>query len=254
MRRHKGFGEVFYVSPDAFSGSRVFIRGAEARHISVVLRRKPGEVIDVVDGHGAKYRIELVQCRASEVVGEILDSQRSERPRPELWVAAGLIRAPRMDELVERCTELGATAVVPLSTSRSLPAKGVSEQRILRWQRIAASAMTQSGRLFLPRVFAPAPVGSLRELAGETAAFILADPSGQDLLLVKARALTAGRLVACVGPEGGFAPEEVGALISFGATAVTLGRARLRTETAAAAIVDRLGLLAGRGRIVTMGS
>ncbi len=245
MEGSSKFGESFYAPPDAFESSKVVISGPEAKHISVVLRRRPGDVLHVVDGEGARHAVELVECTPGRVTGEIRSTERVEAPVPELWVAAGLIRATRMDDLVEKCAELGARAVVPLLTSRSLSAKGVSAARLDRWRRIAAGAMTQSSRVFLPRVEDPLPVESLAGLAGPDSAFVVADPSGGSLLALTLEGLKKKRLVACVGPEGGFTPEEVLRLMSLPGTRVSLGRARLRTETAAAVLVDRLSFLLG---------
>jgi 16S rRNA (uracil1498-N3)-methyltransferase len=240
MTRVTDFGESFYVHPDAVSENRVSVRGAEARHIAVVLRRKAGEIIHITDGTGATYRVELRVCTPSEVEGEILGSERAQFAGPEIWIAAGIVKAPRMDELVERCTELGASAVVPLLTKRSLSGKSVSDERLERWRRIAAGAMTQSARVFLPRVYEPVSPESLTGLCGPEAQLILADPAGKKLGSVGSSVLKARRLVGCVGPEGGFTPEEVGRLVASGAVPVTLGSARLRTETAAAVLADRL--------------
>lgn len=243
MEGSRRFGESFYAPPEASDGNRIVIDGPEARHIAVVLRRRPGELLDFVDGEGARHRVELTECGPARVTGEIRTSERVSAPRPELWVAVGLIRATRMDDLVEKCAELGARAVVPLLTSRSLCARGVSPARLDRWRRIAVGAMTQSARLFLPRVHEPVPVQSLAEVAGEDSAFLVGDPSGGSLLSVRLEALKKDRLVACVGPEGGFTPDEVIYLMGLAATRVSLGHARLRTETAAAVMVDRMAFL-----------
>jgi RsmE family RNA methyltransferase len=104
--------------------------------------------------------------------------------------------------------------------------------------------MTQSSRLFLLRVHDPLAVESLARAAGD-AAFVVADPSGGSLLALKLEGLRRPRLVACVGPEGGFTAEEVLRLMSLPGARVSLGAARLRTETAAAVLVDRLAFLLG---------
>lgn len=245
MKGTTQFGESFYAPPDSIHGSTVVIGGPEAKHIAVVLRRRPGDVLSVVDGEGAKHVVELTECAPGRVAGEIRSTERVQAPAPELWVAVGLIRATRMDGLVEKCSELGARAIVPLLTSRSLSARGVSGARLDRWRRIAAGAMTQSARLFLPRVHEPVPMEALAGAAGRDSAFVVADPSGGSLLELKLDELRKPRLIACVGPEGGFTPEEVLHLLSLAAERVSLGSARLRTETAAAALVDRLAFLLG---------
>ena len=245
MEGSSKFGESFYAPPAAFDGNTVVIGGPEAKHITVVLRRRPGDSLRIVDGEGGRHVVELTECAPGRVAGELRSSERVEPPSPELWVAVGLIRATRMDGLVEKCCELGARAVVPLLTKRSLSAKGISPARLDRWGRIAAGAMTQSARLFLPRVHDPVPVESLAGVAGGDSYFAVADPSGGSLLRLKPEEMKKQRVVACVGPEGGFTPEEVLHLMSLTGTRVSLGPARLRTETAAAVLLDRLAFLLG---------
>jgi 16S rRNA (uracil1498-N3)-methyltransferase len=239
------FGESFYVPARLIDGRTVTIDGPGARHVCVVLRRRPGELIYVVDGEGARHRVELTECGPARVVGQISSSERTPAAEPELWLAVGLIRATRMDMLVEKCSEVGARAIVPMLTSRSLSANGVSPARLDRWRRIAAGAMTQSARVFLPHVHEPTPLSSLADVTGRDAPILLADPRGKSLLSVNLDCLRARKLVACVGPEGGFTPEETVHLMSQSATPVSLGKARLRTETAAAVLLDRLGFLLG---------
>lgn len=243
MESSSRFVESFYAPPEAFDAGRVVIGDPEARHIAAVLRRKPGDFLHVVDGEGARHLVELIDCVPGRVTGEVRGTERVEAPVPELWVAAGLIRATRMDTLVERCAELGARAVVPLLTSRSLSANGISAARLDRWRRIAAGAMTQSARLFLPRVHDPVGVRFLAGVAGGDVAFVVADPSGASLAEIRLDGVKRRRVVACVGPEGGFTPEEILRLLTPSGQLVSLGWARLRTETAAAALVDRLAFL-----------
>jgi 16S rRNA (uracil1498-N3)-methyltransferase len=239
----KGFEDCFFVAPEGVASGRVTITGGEAKHITTVLRRRPGELITVADGRGHRFRIELTSCGSSEVVGEIRETEEFLREGPELWLGVGLIRTPRMDVLVEKCTELGVHTIVPLRTKRSLSSKGVSETRLVRWERIAAAAMTQSTRLFLPQILEPVLVEGFLEAMGPGSAVLLADHLGGSMGGVEKSLLYAPRIGGCVGPEGGFSPEEMGCLIKAGAVPVSLGQARLRTETAAMALLDRLSFL-----------
>jgi len=239
----KRFDDCFFVAPEGVSENSVTICGSEAKHIATVLRRRPGDFVTLVDGRGRRYRVELTSCSAAEVLGDIRETEEFSQEGPELWIAVGLIRTPRMDVLVEKCTELGVHAVVPLRTKRSLSSKGVSDSRLARWERIATAAMTQSARLFRPRVLEPLSVEGLIQRVGGGAAVFLADPLGRGLVSAHRKLLSAGRVVGCVGPEGGFSPEEMGILVKAGAVPVSLGKARLRAETAAVVLLDRVNLL-----------
>jgi 16S rRNA (uracil1498-N3)-methyltransferase len=242
----KRFEDSFFVKPDAVTEDTVTITGGEAKHIAAVLRRRPGDGIIVIDGRGRRYEIELTSCTSAEIVGAIKGVEEFLPEGPELWIAVGLIRTPRMDVLVEKCTELGVHTMVPLRTRRSLSSKGVSDARLARWERVAAAAMTQSSRLFLPRVCEPVSVEGFIDLVGAKASLFLADPLGGSMEGVDRALLSAEVVAGCVGPEGGFSPDEIGSLVNAGALPVSLSRARLRTETAAMALLDRLSFLAER--------
>ncbi len=242
----KTFEESFFVAPEAVAEGVVTFGEGEAKHLANVLRRRPGDVITAVDGRGRRYRVELTSCAPEEVVGSIKNVEEFAREGPQLWVAVGLIRTPRMDVVVEKCTELGVHTIVPLKTKRSLSPKGVSDARLSRWRRIAAAAMTQSARVFLPCVGEPVSVERFVDSLGERASLFLADPHGRCMGTVDEGFLSREVVAGCVGPEGGFSPDEMGCLVSAGAVPVSLGKARLRTETAAVAVVDRLCFLLER--------
>jgi 16S rRNA (uracil1498-N3)-methyltransferase len=235
--------ECFFAPPESFGEGSLTIRGPEAKHSAVVLRSRPGDIISVLDGCGAKYSVELTECSPDAIRGRIGEKEEFSPRTPELWLAAGIIRANRMDLLIEKCTELGAQAIVPVSTRRSLSSKGVSDSRLARWQRISIGAMTLTGRVFLPRVCKPVSLEELVGMAGEDATVLLAHPSGKSMHSLRESDLSRGRVVACVGPEGDFTPGELEFLMKHHAVPVSLGQATLRAETAAMAVLDRLNFL-----------
>jgi len=238
--------ECFFAPPESFSQGSLTIRGPEAKHIAVVLRRRPGDIIRVLDGCGVRYSVELTECTSDAIRGHIREKEESLPRTPELWLAAGIIRANRMDLLVEKCTELGAHAIVPVFTKRSLSSKGVSDSRLARWQRISVGAMTQTARLFLPKVWSPVSLEELVGMAGGDATLLLAHPSGKSMHSLRENDLSRARVVTCVGPEGDFTPVELEFLIKHEAIPVSLGETTLRAETAAMAVLDRLNFLLER--------
>ncbi|MFH0778090.1 MAG: 16S rRNA (uracil(1498)-N(3))-methyltransferase [Candidatus Eisenbacteria bacterium] len=240
MTRTGRFEESFFVAPEGIGEEEIEISGTEARHISVVLRRRPGDLLAVVDGRGGRYKAEIAEADPGRVTARITHRERVECPKPEIWLGLALIRTSRMDTAVEKCCELGARVIAPLRTRRSLSAKGVSEQRVARWQRLAVSALTQSSGAFLAEVQRPSSLQEFLERAGRDSKVFLADPSGKPMHAVRASELEGPRIAGCVGPEGGFCPEEIELLLRFGAVPVSLGPRRLRTETAAMCLLDRL--------------
>jgi 16S rRNA (uracil1498-N3)-methyltransferase len=243
VRRSEYLEECFFAPPESFGEGCLTIIGSEAKHIAVVVRRRPGDTIGVLDGRGGRYTIELTECSPDSIRGQIIKKEEFSPRTPELWLAVGIIRSTRMDLLVEKCIELGAQVIVPVCVKRSLSPKGVSDSRLARWRRISIGAMTQSGRVFLPTVWRPISLEELFLAAGKDATFLLAHPSGKSMHSLKVRDLSRTRIVACVGPEGDFTPGELESLIKHDALPVSLGQARLRAETAAMAILDRLDFI-----------
>ena len=232
-------GDYFYAPPEARSGQEILIEGEELQHLVHVMRHKEGDTLVVVDGTGVVYETALRRLDRRGARCEILTARR-EPPGRLVRLGVGVLKNPaKFDFLVEKATELGVSAIVPLRTARTLPERA----RVGRWQKLALAAMKQSGRAWLPLVApltdlaeflaGPAPEGALRLCAHEEAATPVLEP-----LLRHGRS----PVQVCVGPEGGFAPEEVRQAAGAGFLAVSLGGHRLRTETAAMVAAALCGL------------
>ena len=187
------------------------------------------------------------------------------QPGPALHVVVGCaaLHGSRSDWLVEKCTELGASALSPLLSERSPtfggPNKGKahasatadSKGRLGRWQRVAQAALKQSLRVHELHLSEP---WSMQRLESETqepgTCTLVAAEGGENALTVLPSAVAAPgnvshaprRVLLVVGPPGDFAAHELGALQDAGALLVGLGRARLRTETAAMALLTACAL------------
>ena len=149
-----------------------------------------------------------------------------------------------MDWILQKAVELGVTAVVPLATSRSVVRlDGKEEKKRERWQRIAAEAAGQCGRGIVPRVESPLSFAQALPLLRKDKTICFYEGGGQPL----SRLVDAGeaRLSIVIGPEGGFAEEEIAALRSAGAAVATLGPRILRCETAPLAALTLLMHLTG---------
>ncbi|MCX5801142.1 MAG: 16S rRNA (uracil(1498)-N(3))-methyltransferase [Candidatus Eisenbacteria bacterium] len=246
MKKARCLEECFFAPPQSFGEGSLAITGSEARHIAVVLRRRPGDAVCVLDGRGGRYSVELTECSPEMIRGRIIEKQEFSPRTPEIWLAAGIIRAARMDLLVEKCTEVGVGTIFPVFTKRSLSSKGVSDSRLARWQRISVGAMTQCARVFLPEVRKPVSLEELFGVIGTDATVLLAHPSGKSMHLLNENDLSRARVVACVGPEGDFTAAEIEFLIRHDAIPVSLGEVVLRAETAAVVVLDRLNFLLER--------
>uniref|UniRef100_A0A7V3ZZZ5 Ribosomal RNA small subunit methyltransferase E n=2 Tax=Thermus tengchongensis TaxID=1214928 RepID=A0A7V3ZZZ5_9DEIN len=210
----------------------------ESRHLLEVLRAKVGDRFTVfdVDREAVAEVVEL----GPPVRYRILEERRPEREvGVEVVLYPALLKGDKLAEVVRAATELGATRIQPLVTRHSVP-KEMGEGKLKRLQAIAVEAAKQSGRLRVPEVLPPIPLNALPKVEQGMVAHLGARSLVREVLdLGKSLALA-------VGPEGGFAEEEVELLQEKGFTPVFLGRRILRAETAAIALLALC--TAGEGR------
>jgi 16S rRNA (uracil1498-N3)-methyltransferase len=233
----------FFVPAAAVHDGRAAVEGEDAAHLARSLRAAPGERIVVVDDAGAEHGVVLDSVAPARVEGAVEWSRAaSGEPRLEVHVVQALAK-DGMDELVEALAEVGAAAIWPVVTRRTVVRLDArrAEHRVQRWNAIARNAAGLAGRARPPVVHA------LRDLHDVGAAL----PGGTRLLVCSTTAPTplagldlrdAGRVAVCIGPEGGFDPEELGAL---DAEPVHLGPRTLRARLAG--VVALATLLAAGG-------
>ena len=152
-----------------------------------------------------------------------------------------------MDLIVEKATELGAAAIVPLRSARVIGER-TSENKVERWQRIAKSAAQQSGRLVVPEIEPIADwsalIATFPQYDRVYVPWELADPRPlREVFEFEAR--TAAAILVVIGPEGGFGGDEIERVRAAGAVPISLGRRILRTETAALVVLAALGYARG---------
>ena len=231
--------EFSYVPPDRIVGNSAFVPdGDERNHLARALRKKPGDSVHFVDGEGWIYEGVLIRMKP-EVEIEILDRRRDgEGGSAEVTLVPSLLKGSRLDTVVEKATELGVAGIIPMRSSRTVAGGGEpGGQRLERWRRIALSAMKQSLRARLPRIV---PVMSLQEVVGTASSYDLAliaseEERGRGPALASGLVAEARRILLMIGPEGGFAREELDMAREAGMQSVSLGRSRLRADTASIA-------------------
>ena len=215
---------------------RATLTGDEARHLARVLRAKVGDEIRVFDGGGREWpaQVDSIDREAVKLtVGAPLPAQPG--PARPLTIAVALPKGDRQKWLVEKLTELGAQRLVPLVTARGVAEATVSAQA--RLARGVIEACKQCGRNTLMEI---APPATLEALAGRypDALRLIAHPGGRPFDdVIRA---PASEIVAAVGPEGGFTPDEIAAAERLGFERVSLAPHILRIETAAIAIAANL--------------
>ncbi len=231
--------------PGASEG-QVSVDGPRLHYLLTVLRVRAGDSLEVFDGEGSAFDAKVVSL--GQLGGSLLLSGKREAPRPRsITIVQGLPKAEKLELVLQKGTELGASAFAPAACARSVvKLDGKEEAKLARWQRIVEEAARQCGRATVPLVLAPRPLlAAVAALPGEPAVLVL-DEEERALPLSTAVASVGARPLALViGPEGGLTREEVNALRAKGAIGVTLGRLVLRTETAALAALAVLRHLDG---------
>jgi 16S rRNA (uracil1498-N3)-methyltransferase len=224
--------EYFYTPPHLISRDELFIEEEEFAHLSHVMRKKVGDGIRVVDGQGKAFDVIIAEMRKHTARGSITARhERLHEPAIDLTLGVGLLKnAARFDVMVEKATEIGINAIVPLHTVRTIP----EHAKTGRWQKLALAAMKQAGRCVLPKVHEPMTLHDFLETPRHDALKLLPHEKERTSTITSLFPITAISTAAiCIGPEGGFTDEEVAGGVAAGFRTVSLGPRRLRTETAA---------------------
>jgi 16S rRNA (uracil1498-N3)-methyltransferase len=230
--------ERFYVNCELGPGP-VVLQGAEAHHLAVVCRLRPGDAVCLFNGDGRQYpaRIEEVGKRA--VTLDVIAVENPARELPfRLEVAAPLPKGDRAQFLLEKLTELGVTTFTPLQTARSVVHP--RETKLDKLQRHVIEASKQCGRNVLLQVQPLVEWGEYCHSADLPKRRILGHPGGASKRGDADN--TPGRdTLLAVGPEGGFTEEEVALAREAGWRLLDLGPRILRIETAAIALAVLFG-------------
>lgn len=237
----------FYLDQPLAPGARFSLPPGPARHAARALRLAVDDVITLFNGRGGEYTARIEHVQKDAVAVSISGFAEIERESPlQVMLAQGISSGERMDYTLQKAVELGVTAIQPIAAKRSV-VKLMGERadkRVAHWQGVVASACEQCGRNRVPTV---APPLTLAHWLGRTLQH-RADPrdgqpgGGRLLFLSPLAEASLARLpkptasdCLVAGPEGGFEPDEIAALLAAGALPVRLGPRVLRTETAALA-------------------
>lgn len=225
-------------------GPRVRLTREEQHYLCDVLRLERGARVEVFDGKGHRWPAELV----SEDELRLGDRSDEALPTRAVVLAQALVKGEKMELVVQKATELGATAVAPFAAARSVVKldEKRAAQRLARWQKIASEAARQCGRADALEVRPVATLDAvIREGKAASASVLLLFEGERTVGLREALARSDGPVVLVVGPEGGFEAAEVEGAQALGAIAVSLGRLTLRTETAGLAALCVAKVLEG---------
>lgn len=245
----------FFVGRDAvdIANGRITITGEDVRHIKNVLRSVPGDKLELSDGNGTDFDAAIERIEKDRIVTGIVGSKPNKTEPPvDITLLQGIPKADKMDFIIQKCVELGVKRIIPVMTARTVVrfdnARDIAA-KAARWQRIALEAAKQCDRGMIPVVEAPVHFAEAFQLAEGSRLRLIPyeEETGGSLRvrLKKAKAVMDGlqrlQIAVFIGPEGGFAPDEVSKAVEKGFESVTLGPRILRTETAGIAVVSIIG-------------
>jgi len=225
-------------------GKEVTIEGRAAHYLGRVLRVTANDRIVLFNGDGHDYVAEWVRAGKGEIVLSLTSRLPAVRePGIEITVVQAISRGERMDQTLQKCTELGANCFQPLLSERvevKLRADKLAK-RMEHWRGVVVSACEQSGRAVVPEVRQPLELHEWLTANQDDARLVLVPGAEMPLSRIE----FTGSVQLVVGPEGGFSDSEIRQMALHGVRGASLGPRILRTETAAPAALAVIQALAG---------
>jgi 16S rRNA (uracil1498-N3)-methyltransferase len=224
----------FFVPPDQLP----IVSGSDAHQIKDVLRMKSGDQLELLDGTGKIYSAKISRIEKDQVVCAVLEHRTlNTELGTEVTIAQCVPKAKKMDNIIQKCTELGVARIIPTLSERSI-AKG---EKLERWKKIAKEAAEQSGRATIPAIAPLTKFDAVLKLKDQFDLALIPWELEKETALksiVKNKKIT--NLLILIGPEGGFSQKEIDRAKEAGFTSISLGKRILRTETAGMAMLAML--------------
>ncbi len=228
------------------SDEKIILDGESARHIAKSLRMRVGDVICVTDGGGEDYGCQIEEITKDEVVLKVCYKQVCEsEPTCKVTIYQGVPKSTKLEDIIQKCVELGVTEIVPTLTKRcvSRPDDKSAGKKNQRYQKIALEAAQQSGRGIVPKI---ENMKTLKQALAEDKSevkIVFFEGGGKKLTDIIDKNTKSVSIF--IGPEGGFEEAEVEQIESAGGVRATLGKRILRTQTAPVAGLTAIMLLTG---------
>jgi 16S rRNA (uracil1498-N3)-methyltransferase len=231
------------IAPGMRQGDMITLPKAEAHYVADVLRLRVGDEISAFDGRAQEYRLRLTTVSSTVVQGQVVASRTRATVSPKpLVLGQAVPKGAKMDLIVEKCSELGLTTLVPLYTERTVVREipGRLETKLARWQRVAEAAARQCGRHTLLDLQPPMSLVDFCAHYSTAPVKLVCWERERQWGLRQALETWAGQspVVVLIGPEGGWTTQEIAVARTHGFVTVHLGPCMLRTETAAIAITS----------------
>lgn len=228
----------FFIDASQKKGREIIVTGSDVNHMKNVLRMKPGGRVCVNVESAWEYECEISRFDKGEAHLTVVKERIANRELPaDLILYQGLPKGDKMELIIQKAVELGASKIVPVATKRSVVKLDEKKEQAKRrrWQSICESAAKQSGRTKIPEVGALMGFEeAIKEAVSFDAAYIPYEcERDMNKTLAALEQVEKGmRIGIFIGPEGGFEAAEIELAKKAGIVPITLGRRILRTETA----------------------
>lgn len=227
MRLHR-----FYISEQVGEKNHLTIKDEGLLHQwRKVFRYKVRDMVILFDGSGYEYECSILLIEKTDAVLQVVKKRQGIVPHKEIWLFFSLIKKDNNEFILQKCTELGVSHFVPMISRRSEK----KNLNIERAKKIIIESSEQCGRSTFPILHEVVTVDEVMKEYGKKVNLVAFDPSGETPPFPSAN----GKLGLLIGPEGGFADEEVRLFKQNNIPVYSLGTFILRAETAAIAAVAK---------------
>jgi 16S rRNA (uracil1498-N3)-methyltransferase len=231
------------IPPGVLQGEVITLSKTEAHYVAHVLRLHAGDEISAFDGVAQEHQLRLITVSSSAVQAQVMASREEPEVSPQpLVLGQAVPKGAKMDLIVEKCSELGLTTLVPLYTDRTVVREVPQRlrEKLGRWQRVAQAAARQCGRHALLELQRPMSLAEFCTIYSAAPVKIVCweGEARRGLRQVLDRCVGQSPVVVLIGPEGGWSDREIALARAHGFESVHLGPRILRTETAAIAVTS----------------
>ena len=235
-----------YIDTALDNGFEIKLSDSQSHYLLHVMKLSAGDELLAFDNRSGEYLCSVKEAAKKSVTLNILDKTRGFFRPPDVWMLFAPVKKDQTDYIIQKATELGATALVPVITSRTIADK----VRTDRFKAQAIEAAEQSRRIDIPEIFEAVSFDKLlSDWDGERKLFYLDETGAGDTIFKsfsEAARQNSGKTALLTGPEGGFSEAELTALRQAAfSRGVSMGERILRAETAVAAALACWQAIAG---------
>lgn len=231
---------------DFIPQGKVFLNEEQSRHIARSLRMKVGDMLTLTCGDGDDYGCIIDEINSEHVILSVCYKQaNNSEPTVKVSLFQGVPKNDKMEDIIQKCTELGITSIKPVLTRRSVsrPDEKAAKKKQIRYRKIALEAAQQSGRGIVPEICEMEMLEQAVKKDNSDLKILFYEGGGEPLTKIIDRDIKS--ISIYIGPEGGFEESEVKLIKDSGAAVATLGKRILRTQTAPVTALTAIMLLTG---------